>query len=72
MSEIRQLRLLVESSVIIAERRYDGYEYVLYNIHGLYVEETRSLEEENFSYFTCIEDTDLLLPYTNEVSIVFK
>ncbi|MGN6439759.1 MAG: hypothetical protein ACTHMM_24745 [Agriterribacter sp.] len=71
LHEVQQLRLLVESSVILGERREDGFEYVLYNIDGLYVEETRSLYDEEFYYYTCIEDTDLLLPYTEEIEIVF-
>ena len=70
LPEVQQLRLIVENSVILAERREDGFEYVLYNIEGLYVEETRSLYDEEFSYFNCIEDTDLLLPYTEEISVL--
>jgi len=70
LPEVHQLRLIVETSVIIGERREAGFEYVLYNIEGLYVEETRSLYDEEFSYFNCIEDTDLLLPYTEEFSVL--
>ncbi|MBX3255550.1 MAG: hypothetical protein KF862_15550 [Chitinophagaceae bacterium] len=71
MHEIQQLRLLVQSSVILGERTEGGFEYVLYNINGLYVEEARSLNDESLYYYTCIEDTDLLLPYTEEIEIVF-
>ena len=71
LHEMQQMRLLVQSSVILGERRTCGFVYVLYNINGLYVEEARSLHDESLHYYACIEDTDLLLPYTEEIEIVF-
>ncbi len=70
LPEVEQLRLIVESAVILGERGEEGFEYVLYNIDGLYVEETRSIYDEDFTYFTCIENTDFLLPYTEELAVL--
>jgi hypothetical protein len=70
MPEVHQLQLIVEAAIVLGERREEGFEFVLYNIDGLYIEETRSVYDENFGYFTCIENTDFLLPYTEELSVL--
>lgn len=71
LTEMQQMRAVSEMAVVVGERREDGFHYVLYNIEGLYVEETRSYYDEDFFYYSCIEDTDRLLPYTDEIEIVF-
>lgn len=71
LTETQQLRAVSEMAVVVGERREDGFEYVLYNIEGLYVEETRSSYDEDYFYYSCIENTDRLLPYTDEIEIVF-
>lgn len=71
LTEPQQLRAISEMAVVIGERKEDGFKYVLYNIEGLYVEEIRSLYDEEMFCFSCVEDTDRLLPYTDEIEIVF-
>lgn len=68
---IHQLELIVKRAVILAERRDNIFEYVLYNIDGLYVEELRGINDCDWYQLTAIDDMDLVLPYTEEIQVVF-
>ena len=69
LSETHQLALLMECGVDVAKRRDRDFRYILYNVDGLYVEEVRSAFNDAWLDFCCIEDTDELLPYTEDIEL---
>ena len=72
LSDLQQLNLIVKRAVVLAERRDNIFEYILYNIDGLYVEELRGIHHFDWYQYTAIDDMDLLLPYTEEIQVVFE
>lgn len=72
LSDLQQLNLIVKRAVVLAERRDNIFEYILYNIDGLYVEELRGIHHSDWYQYTAIDDMDLLLPYTEEIQVVFE
>ncbi len=72
LSEVQQLELIVKKAVILGERRDNIFEYILYDIDGLYVEEIRGIHYSDWYQYTAIDDMDLALPYTEEIQVVFE
>jgi len=72
LSDLQQLNLIAKRAVVLAERRDNIFEYILYNIDGLYVEELRGIHHPDWYQYTAIDDMDLLLPYTEEIQVVFE
>lgn len=72
LSEVQQLELIVKKAVILGERRDNIFEYILYDIDGLYVEEIRGIHYSDWYQYTAIDDMDRALPYTEEIQVVFE
>ncbi len=72
LSEVQQLELIVKCAVILGERRDNIFEYILYDIDGLYVEEIRWIHYSDWYQYTAIDNMDLVLPYTEEIQVVFE
>jgi hypothetical protein len=72
LSEGQQLELIVKKAVILGERRDNIFEYILYDIDGLYVEEIRGIHYSDWYQYTAIDDMDRALPYTEEIQVVFE
>ncbi|HRO46689.1 hypothetical protein [Agriterribacter sp.] len=72
LTEVQKLELIVKNAVILGERRDNVFEYVLYDIDGLYVEEIRGIHYTDWYQYTAIDDMNLVLPYTEEIQVVFE
>ena len=72
LSEVQQLELIVKKAVILGERRDNIFEYILYDIDGLYVEEIRGIHYSDWYQYTAIDDMDRARPYTEEIQVVFE
>ncbi len=72
LPEAQKLELIVKNAVILGERRDNIFEYVLYDIDGLYVEEIRGIHYADWYQYTGIDDMSLVLPYTEEIQVVFE
>lgn len=69
MNQLQQMELIWERAVYIGERYTDMFKYILYNLDGIYIEETRYATYNIWYQYQCVDDTEVLLQYNCESDI---
>ena len=67
LSEEKQMEIIWERGVFISEKNNDRFKYILYNVDGFYIMETRYLQWNMWSSYRYTEPTDFMLQYADEV-----
>lgn len=63
MDERQLMELIWERGVFVGERSSDKFKHILYNLDGLYIEETRYAFYNMLHQFRCIQDNSVLQQY---------
>lgn len=64
LNELEQMEVIWERAVYIGERSSDMFTHILYNLDGLFIEETRYAVYNIWHQYQCIQDNNVLLQYS--------
>jgi len=70
LSEEKQMEIIWERGVFISEKNNDRFKYILYNVDGFYIMETRFLQWNMWSSYRYTEPADFMLQYADEVHAI--
>jgi len=65
LNEEQQMEIIWERGVFVSEKNNDRFKYILYNVDGFYIMETRYLQWNMWSRSRYTEPTDFMLQYAD-------
>lgn len=68
MNELQQMELIWEKAIFIGETSSDTYKHILYNVDGLYIEETRHARYNIWCNYQCLEYKEALHRFAGQAA----